>query len=228
MASVILETIPVGPFQSNVFILGDEETGKAVVIDPGDEVSRILEILKRHSLALELILLTHGHIDHVSGVKELKEATGAKVFLHREDIFLYEQVPTQASFFGITANDLVKIDTYLEDGMEIGEGDLRCRVIHTPGHTPGSVSFYFPFGIVFTGDTLFRWGVGRTDLWGSSHEELMASIKERLFQLDNKTKVYPGHGPETTIGAEKRNNPYVKNVGSGVMSITLDPMNEEN
>ena len=212
MASMIFETLVVGPFQSNAFILGNEETKNALVIDPGDDVRQILEILKKNGLNLRQILLTHGHIDHVSGVKELKEATGAKVFLHKEDIFLYEQVPAQASFFGITANDLVKIDTCLEDGMEIGEGDMSCRVIHTPGHTPGSVSFYFPFGIVFTGDTLFRWGVGRTDLWGSSHEELMVSIKERLFQLDNKTKVYPGHGPETTIGVEKRDNPFVKAV----------------
>ncbi|MCC6544686.1 MAG: MBL fold metallo-hydrolase [Nitrospirae bacterium] len=207
---MILETLAVGPFQSNVFILGDEETREAVVIDPGDDVQDILETLKKYSLNLGKILLTHGHIDHVSGVKSLKEATGATVFLHKGDIFLYEQLPTQASFFGITADEIVQIDKILEDGMEIGEGCLKCSVIHTPGHTPGSVSFYFPEGVVFTGDTLFRWSIGRTDLWGSSHEELMSSIKDKLFKLDETTRVYPGHGPATTIGSEKRDNPFLK------------------
>lgn len=210
MDSMIIETLAVGPFQSNVFILGDKETRAAVVIDPGDDIQEILDILQKHSLKPGNILLTHGHIDHVSGVKALKEATGAAVFLHKEDIFLYEQLPTQASFFGITADEIVKIDKCLEDGMEIGEGSLKCRVIHTPGHTPGSVSFYFQQGIVFTGDTLFRWSIGRTDLWGSSHQELMTSIKDKLFKLDDRTTVYPGHGPSTTIGAEKRDNPFLK------------------
>jgi len=199
MNSMIIETLAVGPFQSNVFILGDEETRDAVVIDPGDDIRDILDILQKNSLKLINILLTHGHIDHVSGVKLLKEATGATVFLHKEDMFLYEQLPTQASFFGITADEVVKIDECLEDGMELGEGILKC-----------SVSFYFPSGIVFTGDTLFRWSIGRTDLWGSSHEELMTSIKDKLFKLDDKTTVYPGHGPATTIGAEKRDNPFLK------------------
>src|SRR3990170_3268084 len=174
MDSLIIETLAVGLFQSNVFILGDKETGDAVVIDPGDDIQDVLDIL------------------------------------HKEDMFLYEQLPTQASFFGITADEIVKIDKCLEDGMEIGEGSLKCRVIHTPGHTPGSVSFYFQPGIVFTGDTLFRWSIGRTDLWGSSHEELMTSIKDKLFKLDDRTTVYPGHGPSTTIGSEKRDNPFLK------------------
>lgn len=212
MHSMILETLAVGPFQSNVFILGNGETRDAVVIDPGDDVQDILEILKKNSLKLGNVLLTHGHIDHVSGVKSLKEATGASVFLHKADVFLYEQLPTQATFFGIAADEIVQIDKILEDGMEIGEGSLKCSVIHTPGHTPGSVCFYFPQGMVFTGDTLFRWSIGRTDLWGSSHEELMASIKDKLFKLDEKTAVYPGHGPATTIGAEKRDNPFLKTV----------------
>ena len=210
MDSLIIETLAVGLFQSNVFILGDKETGDAVVIDPGDDIQDVLDILQKNSLKTGNILLTHGHIDHVSGVKALKEATGATVYLHKEDMFLYEQLPTQASFFGITADEIVKIDKCIEDGMEIGEGSLKCRVIHTPGHTPGSVSFYFQPGIVFTGDTLFRWSIGRTDLWGSSHEELMTSIKDKLFMLDDRTTVYPGHGPSTTIGAEKRDNPFLK------------------
>ncbi|MCC7201603.1 MAG: MBL fold metallo-hydrolase [Nitrospirae bacterium] len=207
---MIIETLVAGPFQSNIFILGDEETRNAVVIDPGDNTVDISGILKKNTLSLKNILLTHGHIDHVSGVKALKEETGAKVFLHKEDLFLYEKLQTQASFFGITAEEVVEIDNFLEDGVEIGDGILKCRVIHTPGHTPGSVSFHFPSGILFTGDTLFRWGIGRTDLWGSSHVDLMTSIREKLFMLDDKTRVYPGHGPATTIGAEKRDNPFLK------------------
>ncbi len=210
MDSMIIETRAVGPFQSNVFILGDKDSGDAVIIDPGDDIEEILCILHKNSLNPGKILLTHGHIDHVSGVRALKEATGAAVYLHKEDIFLYEQLPTQASFFGITADEISSIDECLEDGMETGDGILRCRIIHTPGHTPGSVSFYFPAGMVFTGDTLFRWSIGRTDLWGSSHIDLMESIKEKLFKLDDKTRVYPGHGPSTTIGAEKRDNPFLK------------------
>lgn len=210
MDKMIIETLVAGPFQSNVFILGDEETRDAVVIDPGDNTVDISGILKKNALSLKNILLTHGHIDHVNGVRALKEETGAKVFLHKEDLFLYEQLPTQASFFGITADEVVEIDNFLEDGVEIGDLILKCRVIHTPGHTPGSVSFYFPSGILFTGDTLFRWGIGRTDLWGSSHVDLMTSIREKLFMLDDKTRVYPGHGPATTIGAEKRDNPFLK------------------
>lgn len=210
MDKMIIETLVAGPFQSNIFILGDEETRNAVVIDPGDNTVDISGILKKNTLSLKNILLTHGHIDHVSGVKALKEETGAKVFLHKEDLFLYEKLQTQASFFGITAEEVVEIDNFLEDGVEIGDGILKCRVIHTPGHTPGSVSFHFPSGILFTGDTLFRWGIGRTDLWGSSHVDLMTSIREKLFMLDDKTRVYPGHGPATTIGAEKRDNPFLK------------------
>lgn len=209
MGDILIEALSVGPFQCNVFIIGDTDTKDAVIIDPGDEVSRILKTLKRHDLKLKYIFLTHGHIDHVGGTKELKDATGAEVLLHKEDLFLYKKVELQASLFGLPSPAVTHVDRLLEDGLEIGEGSLRCRVIHTPGHTPGSVSFYFD-GKVFTGDALFRDSIGRTDLWGGSHELLMDSIRGRLMKLDDATEVYPGHGPSTTIGREKRENPFLE------------------
>ena len=209
MGAIIIEALSVGPFQSNVFIVRDADSNDAVIIDPGDEVPRILKILKKHDLKLKYILLTHGHIDHVGGAKDLKDATGAHIMIHKEDLFLYEKVQLQASLFGMQSPEIADPDMLLEDRMEIGEGALRCRVIHTPGHTPGSVSFYFD-GMVFTGDALFRDGIGRTDLWGGSYEMLMDSILNRLMKLDDTTEVYPGHGPQTSIGREKIANPFLQ------------------
>ena len=206
-----VEALSVGPFQSNVFILRDDNTKEAVIIDPGDDVSTILKILIRGGLKLQYIFLTHGHIDHVGGAKDIKDATGAKVLIHREDLFLYEKVHLQADLFGLPSPPVSDIDIFFEDGMEIGEGGLKCRVIHTPGHTPGSVSLYFS-GKLFTGDALFRDGIGRTDLWGGSYDVLMNSIREKLLRLDEATEVYPGHGPETTIGREKRENPFLQEI----------------
>lgn len=214
MSAVIRESLPVGPFQCNAFIVGNPDTKDVVVIDPGGEVFRILNILEKEDLKVKHILLTHGHIDHASGAKDLKEATGAEVLMHKEDLFLYENMPLQASLFGMEPPPVTDIDILLEDGMEIGQGPLRCNVIHTPGHTPGSVCFYFP-DMIFTGDTLFRGGVGRTDLWGGSYELLADSIRGILLNLDDAIEVYPGHGPSTTIGREKRENPFIKEMWDG-------------
>jgi len=209
MSAMILKTIPVGLFRCNAYIIGDTERREVLVIDPGDEAFRILDVLKEGDLKVKYILLTHGHIDHVGGAKVLKDETGAEIMMHKEDRFLYENMSLQASLFGIEAPSVAEIDIILEDGMEIVEGPLGCTVIHTPGHTPGSVCFYFP-GRLFTGDTLFLNGVGRTDIWGGSYEMLAESIRRILFNLDDAIEVYPGHGPSTTIGREKRDNPFIK------------------
>lgn len=214
MSSMIIEALPVGPFQCNAYVLSDPGSREATVIDPGDEAPRILEILKRQGLRLKNILLTHGHIDHAGGAKDLRDATGAQLMIHKEDLFLYQKIHLQASLFGLPAPPVSDIDRLLEDGIEVGEGALRCRVIHTPGHTPGSVSLYFD-GKIFTGDALFMDGIGRTDLWGGSYELLMASIRERLLSLDDATEVYPGHGPATTIGRERRENPFLQEIYNG-------------
>lgn len=211
MGTIAVEALSVGPFQCNAFILRDDAAKNAVVIDPGDDVLTILKMLNKQGLRLQYIFLTHGHIDHVGGAKELKDATGAKVLIHMEDLFLYEKVHLQADLFGLPSPPVSEIDVFLEHGMEIGEGNLRCRVIHTPGHTPGSVSLYFSDKL-FTGDALFRDGIGRTDLWGGSYDVLMHSIREKLLRLDDDTEVYPGHGPATTIGREKRENPFLQEI----------------
>lgn len=212
MGLELIETISVGFFQSNVFILGDDRTGGGIIIDPGDEAERILKLLKENALDLKYILLTHGHIDHVGAVKELKDATGAKVVMHKEDMFLYENLQRQAALFYMDSPAVTEIDILLdEDECEVMLGDIKCTVIHTPGHSPGSVCYYFP-DMIFTGDTLFKDGVGRTDLWGGSYEALVDSIRGILLNLDDAIKVYPGHGPETTIGREKRENPFLKEI----------------
>ena len=210
MGLELIETITAGFFQTNVYLLGDEGTKDAIIIDPGDEAAIILELLKNNGLNLKYILLTHGHIDHVGAVKELKDATGAKIVMSKEDMFLYENLQRQASLFYMDSPAVTDIDILLDSGEdEVMLGDIRCTVIHTPGHSPGSVCYYFP-DMLFTGDTLFRDGVGRTDLWGGSYEAMADSIRGLLLNLDDAIKVYPGHGPETTIGREKRENPFIK------------------
>lgn len=215
MGLELIETVAVGFFQTNVYILGDTGTKEAVIIDPGDEPELLIGILKKNGLNLKHILLTHGHIDHVGAVKELKDSTGATVVMDKEDTFLYENLQKQASLFFMDSPAVTEIDTLLDEGEEeIMLGNIRCIVIHTPGHSPGSVSYYFP-DMLFTGDTLFRDGVGRTDLWGGSYDALGDSIRGLLLNLDDAIKVYPGHGPETTIGREKRENPFIKEIWYG-------------
>ncbi|MBI4715629.1 MAG: MBL fold metallo-hydrolase [Nitrospirae bacterium] len=209
---MIHETLVVGLFQCNCSILGCEETREALVIDPGDAPDRILEVLDRHKRTLRYILHTHAHFDHIGGTKRLKEVTGATVLLHPEDLYLYEKADVQASYFGLEPPETAPVDELLEDEGEIPAGSLRARVFHTPGHTPGSVCFHLNRGAgkVFTGDTLFRDSIGRTDLWGGSEEKIMASIRDRLLILDDDTAVYPGHGAATTIGRERERNPFLR------------------
>jgi glyoxylase-like metal-dependent hydrolase (beta-lactamase superfamily II) len=209
---MILETFPVGLLQCNCTILGSEQTGEAIVIDPGDEVPRLLERISRHRLTVKHIIATHGHIDHVGGLKELKDATGAPVYLHRGDLFLYQALPMQAALIGLATPPETEIDAHLDEGDELGAGEIKLSVYHTPGHTPGSLCFHTPgeTGRLFAGDTLFLGSIGRTDLWGGSFEEIMDSLRGKVVTLPEETVVVPGHGPQTTIGREKRLNPFLQ------------------
>lgn len=217
---MIFETFPVGAFACNCTILGDEKTGDAIVIDPGDEVERIAEILTKKNLAAKYILHTHAHIDHIAGTHSLKDKTHAKIFLHKDDLFLFKNIKMQAAALKLFAPGMMKgfpsappVDAYLEHNEALDLGAWGGKVIHTPGHTPGSLSFYFPdingHAVAFTGDTLFQNSIGRTDLWGGDFNQIMASIKERLLLLPEETRVITGHGPETTIGFEKQTNPFI-------------------
>jgi glyoxylase-like metal-dependent hydrolase (beta-lactamase superfamily II) len=209
---MIIETFPVGLLQCNCTIIGSDQTREAVIIDPGDDVPRIISRLAHHKLTARYIIATHGHIDHVGGFKELKEATGAPVYLHEGDLFLYNALAMQAQLLGITAPSSTEVDARMDDGDEIGAGEVKLRVHHTPGHTPGSICFYSAGddARLYAGDTLFMGSIGRTDLWGGSFEEIMDSLRNKVITLPDETVVIPGHGPATTIGREKRFNPFLQ------------------
>ena len=211
-------TIPVGMLQCNCTIIGDPLTLEALVIDPGDEVSRITDLLTRHNLTVKAIVSTHAHIDHVGGLSKLHRLTGAPVLMHPEDLPLYQAMEMQAAFLGVPAPEISSIDNLLKEGDTLRWGDYQARIIHTPGHTPGSVCLYVPqeAGSVtlvapqlLAGDTLFAGSIGRTDLWGGSMPQIMDSLRSKLLQLPDSTVVYPGHGPATTIGTERHSNPFL-------------------
>ncbi|HWQ32124.1 MAG TPA: MBL fold metallo-hydrolase [Blastocatellia bacterium] len=209
---MIIETFPVGLLQCNCTILGSAQTREAIVIDPGDEVQKILARLKAHRLEAKYIIATHAHIDHVGGFSELRAATGAPVYLHEGDQFLYDILPIQAQMIGLATPPSTQIDHYLSQGDELGAGEIRIKVHHTPGHTPGSLCFHLPDNEakLFSGDTLFMRGIGRTDLWGGSFEQIMDSLHHRVLALPDETVVIPGHGPITTIGDERAHNPWLQ------------------
>jgi glyoxylase-like metal-dependent hydrolase (beta-lactamase superfamily II) len=258
-------TIPVGMLQCNCSIIGDPVTREALVIDPGDEVNRILDLIGRYKLTVKAIVSTHAHIDHVGGLSKLHQYTGAPVLMHRDDLPLYQAMDMQASFLGVHPPELAEIDQLLKEGDSLRWGSFEAQVIHTPGHTPGSVSLYLPHDAgkvtvatvpkkitvkdeaggeiaiadllrkpaepedsaeiavpeefekfvprapqLFSGDTLFAGSIGRTDLWGGSMEQIMASLRTKLMHLPDDTIVYPGHGPVTTIGNERHLNPFLQ------------------
>jgi hydroxyacylglutathione hydrolase len=205
---MILEMKAVGPFLENWYLLACENGSEAMVIDPGADVKDIHRILKSRKLHLKYIVNTHGHIDHVAGVQELKELTGAPYYIHSGDLFLLENLSEQANMFGLGTMGIPSVDGNLNDGDILKVGELEIRVIHTPGHSPGSVSLLCGNNI-FVGDTLFQQSIGRTDLPGGNYKQLIASIKEKLFPLGDELIVYPGHGDLTTIGEEKRFNPFL-------------------
>jgi hydroxyacylglutathione hydrolase len=211
--------LPVGVLQCNCLIIGDPKTREALVIDPGDEVERILGLLGRYKLTVKVIVSTHAHIDHIGGLAKLHQYTGAPVMMHNDDLPLYHGMDVQADFLCMQAPELVDVDHLLKDGDSLSWGGFQANVIHTPGHSPGSVSLYLPKDSghikltqpqLFAGDTLFAGSIGRTDLWGGSFDQIMDSIKSKLLQLPDDTVVHPGHGPSTSIGHERHSNPFLQ------------------
>lgn len=207
---MLVESFAVGPLQCNCSIIACPETREAAVVDPGGDAEAIIEALKKHGLTCKYLLHTHAHFDHILGARAVKEATGAKICLHQGDRWLYENLAKQGSLFGFKTSDPLPVDRYLNHQEEVEIGKIKTSVIHTPGHTPGSLCFSLEGkdSVLFAGDTLFRRSIGRTDLWGGSFEQIIDSISQRLFKLDDSTLVIPGHGTETTIWEEKRENPF--------------------
>ena len=207
---MILETFPVGPLQCNCTLLGDEEAGEAIIIDPGDEITRIYRRLTDLGLKLKQILITHAHIDHVGGALQLKRLTNAPIFLNENDLPLLKMMGSQAAWIGIPTPEVAGPDDNLTDGLTVGLPRYPAHVLHTPGHTQGSVCLHFtPLKMVIAGDTLFAGSIGRTDLPGGNSVQILESIRTRLLSLPDDTKVLPGHGPVTTIGAERQHNPFL-------------------
>lgn len=237
---LIHEIIPVGMLQCNCSILGDPVTGEAIVVDPGDEIERVMEILQAHKLKVRAIVSTHTHIDHVGGLAGLHRATGAPVMIHEADLPMYQNLEEQARFLGTPTPESMKIKDFVKEGDALRWGDYSARVMHTPGHSPGSISLYVEKGPgsspvradrhqhvhaatpapspgpgddparLLAGDTLFQGSIGRTDLWGGSMKDILSSIREKLMRLPDETVVIPGHGDLTTIGEEREFNPFVK------------------
>jgi hydroxyacylglutathione hydrolase len=204
------EILPVGPLQCNCSIIGDEASHEAMVIDPGDNIDAILAILQRHQLKLKQIVITHAHIDHVGGAMKLKRATGAPILLNQNDSALLKMLDMQAAWIGVAPPGNVTIDAPLAHGDTVRAGALAATVMHTPGHTEGSVCLYFePQQKLIAGDTLFAGSIGRTDLPGGSFEHIMRSLHQRVLALPDETIVIPGHGPLTTIGEERASNPFL-------------------
>lgn len=209
-----LRVIPIlnGQFMQNCYLLAEEGSTDAVIVDPGEAPALFLETAERHGLTIREIWLTHGHIDHVSGVGAVKAATGAPIWMHPADLPLYRNLAQQAGWFGLELDDPPPIDHELSHGQTLTLGSTSFDVRHTPGHSPGSVCFVTD-GTVIGGDVLFQGSVGRVDLPGGDWEQLLSSIRDELFPLADETVVHPGHGPRTTIGAEKRNNPFLRGLG---------------
>jgi len=206
---VIIKSLAVGPIQANCFIIGCETTMAGAVIDPGDDADRIMAEVKKANLRIDAIINTHGHFDHVGGNRQLKAATGAALMIHSLDAPMLAQLDRMAGAFGLKADNSPAPDRTLDDGDTLSVGELRLTVLHTPGHTPGGISLHTN-GCVFVGDTLFQGSIGRTDFPGGDFDTLIRSIRTKLFALDEQTTVYTGHGPETTIGTEKRTNPFAR------------------
>ena len=208
---MIHEILPVGMLQCNCSIFGDELSHEAVVIDPGDEIQKILAILAKHQLRVKAIIITHAHIDHIGGAQKLKAATGAPVYMNANDQPLSEHLDTQAAWLGMAAPERTNIDVDAREGEKVVLGPAEFHVLHTPGHTQGSISLWIPAeNKLIAGDTLFLDSIGRTDLPGGDYEQILRSIHDKLLPLQDTTAVIPGHGPNTTIGRERARNPFLQ------------------
>lgn len=206
---MLVKKLVVGDLQTNCYILGDEKTKEGVVIDPGGDIDEIEKVIQKEGLNIKYIILTHGHADHIAALNELKKKTNALILIHPADSdMLVDPIYNLSSF---TGEDLIcpKADKFLDDGDKVKVGGFELEVLHTPGHSPGGISL-FGDKMIFTGDALFCGGIGRTDFPGSSHTQLLNSIKNKILSKPDDTVVHPGHGPETTIGEEKRNNPWIR------------------
>jgi len=208
---MIHEVLPVGPLQCNCSIVGDEATREAMVIDPGDDIAKVVAILEKHNLTVKQIVITHAHIDHVGGAMKLRRLTGAPILLNENDYALLKMLDVQAAWLRMDTPEKVEIDQSLAHAQTLQVGSVVSHVLHTPGHTEGSVCLYFPAEQkLIAGDTLFAGSIGRTDLPGGSFQKIISSVKGHLLALPDETVVYPGHGPITTIGEERESNPFLQ------------------
>ena len=208
---MIHEILPVGPLQCNCSVIGDEATREAMVIDPGDDIDDVLALIRKHNLQVKQIVITHAHIDHVGGAMKLRAATGAPILLNQNDYELLKMLDVQASWIGMKDPGKVQIDQSLGQADTVVAGALKAEVLHTPGHTEGSVCLYFPLEKkLIAGDTLFAGSIGRTDLPGGSFDKIIRSLREKVLALPDETVVVPGHGSLTTIGEERESNPFLR------------------
>ena len=207
---MIHEILPVGPLQCNCSIIGDENTLEAMVIDPGDEIEDILEVVRKHKLQVKQIFITHAHIDHVGGAMKLRGATGAPILLNQNDYALLKLLDVQAAWIGVPSPGKVEIDRSVTTGETVSAGSHTAQILHTPGHTEGSICLFFePEKMLIAGDTLFAGSIGRTDLPGGNMQKIMRSLHDTVLTLPDQTVVVPGHGKLTTIGEERESNPFL-------------------